>query len=353
MLNKGMMLLSCALLLMLGAVGCSDDEKTTTPTPTDPVTSPLELLDLQALVEAVAPPEFTAPVSIPTGVDSLGVWTTGDYPLLGKVFGSNDPQTLYRNINDFKRNMDILGAALLVDENGDIVAGVFTDSIMIDFNGDSIMAHYTGTVTALTDPTVIPTQSQAIIGENVDIDYLVTLAVDEMSGSTEQFGITVNDSVQTLLQFHMMTEEGVRTESNLVYATMNLNDSTFTFRGVGYVGYVSSAIFAYGYNMTSESTSDFSYRMSWFSNELPDDGTLLGCIVGGGNKDVEFALKYRQFSPADTTVMDSYSTYDQVFGPNYSEGTGLISDYEAYVDDGLILTYDAIPVDQITSPWVE
>jgi hypothetical protein len=353
MLNKGMMLLFCALLLMVGAVGCSDDEKTTTPTPTDPVTSPLELLDLQALVEAVAPPEFTAPVSIPTGVDSLGVWTTGDYPLLEKVFGSSDPQSLYRNINDFKQNLRILSSAVLVDENGDIVAGEFTDSILIDLNGDSTMAHYTGVVTALTDPTAIPAQSQAIIGENVDIDYLVTITVDEMPGSTEQFGLTANDSVQTILQFHMMTEEGVRTESNLVYATMNLNDSTFTFRGLGYVGYVSTEIFAYGYNMTSESTSDFSYRMSWFSNELPDDETMLGCIVGGGNKDVEFAMKYRQFKPADTTVMDSYSTYDQVFGPNYTEGTGLISDYEAYLADELIYTYEAIPTGQVTSPWTE
>jgi hypothetical protein len=80
---------------------------------------------------------------------------------------------------------------------------------------------------------------------------------------------------------------------------------------------------------------------------------MLGCIVGGGNKDVEFAMKYRQFKPADTTEMDSYSSYDQVFGPNYSEGTGLISEYDAYLADELIYTYEAIPSAQVVSPWAE
>jgi hypothetical protein len=340
-----------ALLLM--AAGCSDDDSTTNPPAGGNETSHLELLDLQALVAAVAPPEFIAPVGTPTGVDSLGVWTTGDYPLLGKVFGSNDPQSLYRNINDFKRNLGILTAAVLVDANGDVVEGSISDSVMVEINGDSIMAHYAATVAALTDPTAIPVQSQAILGESVVIDYLVNITVDEMSGSVEQFGLTVNDSVQTLVQFHQMTETGVRTESNLVYATMNLTDSTFVFRGVGYVGYDTGEIFAYGYNMTSESTSDFAYRMSWLSNALPDSQTMLGCIVGGGNKDVEFAMKYRQFKPADTTEMDSYSSYDQVFGPNYSEGTGLISEYDAYLADELIYTYEAIPSAQVVSPWAE
>jgi hypothetical protein len=204
-----------ALLLM--AAGCSDDDSTTNPPAGSNETSHLELLDLQALVAAVAPPEFIAPVGTPTGVDSLGVWTTGDYPLLGKVFGSNDPQSLYRNINDFKRNLGILTAAVLVDANGDVVEGSISDSVMVEINGDSIMAHYAATVAALTDPTAIPVQSQAILGESVVIDYLVNITVDEMSGSVEQFGLTVNDSVQTLVQFHQMTETGVRTESNLVY----------------------------------------------------------------------------------------------------------------------------------------
>ena len=83
--------------------------------------------------------------------------------------------------------------------------------------------------------------------------------------------------------------------------------------------------------MSSETTSDFAYRMSWFSDSPGLDETLLGCIIGGGNKDVEFAMKYRQYMPADSAVMDSACMYDQVFGPNYSEGTGLISDYDAYL----------------------
>ena len=207
---------------------------------------------------------------------------------------------------------------------------------------------------ALAEPVAIPTQSQAVIGETVDVEYLVTVAVTgDMGDMTQQYGLTVNDSVQTLLQYNHRTGDVSQDESSLVYASLVLADSTFTFRGVGRVAYVDGELFNYGYNMTSASTSEFAYRMSWFSNELPDDQTLLGCIVGGGNKDVEFALKYRQFMPADTTVMDSWSSYDQVFGHNYTEGTSLISDYEAYLADELIYTYDVIPMDHIVSPWAE
>lgn len=340
-------------MLLLMAGGCSDNDSTTNPPAGGNETSHLELTDLGALVEGVAPPEFTAPVGAPTGTDSLGVWTTGDYPLLEKVFGSQDNQSLYRNINDFKQNLEILTAAVLLDEDGNVVTGEFTDSATIGMDGDSMTVHYTATIAALAEATAIPTQYQTILGASVDVDYLVSVAVSGDETSTEQFGFTVNDTMETLLQYGHRTGDISQDESSLIYASINLTDSTFVFRGVGRVAYQDGNLFTYGYNMTSESTSDFAYRMSWFSNELPDDQTLLGCIVGGGNKDVEFAMKYRQFMPADTTVMDSYSSYDQVFGPNYSEGTGLISDYEAYLADELIYTHEAIPMDQIVSPWAE
>lgn len=80
---------------------------------------------------------------------------------------------------------------------------------------------------------------------------------------------------------------------------------------------------------------------------------MLGCIIGGGNKDVEFALKYRQFMPADAEEMDEFSAYDQVFGPNYAEGTSLISEFDEYVNEALIYTHEAIPIETFPSPWAE
>ncbi len=338
---------------LLLAASCSEDKKTTNPPAPDNTTSQLELIDVEALIAAVAPPAFTAPIGAPTGLDSLGIWTTGDYPLLQKVFGTEDNQALYRNINDFKQNFDILNACLKVDADSKIVTGTYVDSIEVEFQGDTMMVHYSATVTALSGLTTIPTSAQAIIGPTADIDYLISVTADEMAGGTEQFGVTVNDSAQVLLQYHYAELDSGKVEAQLVYANLNPIDSSFEFKGVCYVLYGTGELFTAGYNMTSESTSDFAYRMSWYSNDLPDSSDLLGCIIGGGNKDVEFALKYRQFMPADTNVMDSYSNYDQVFGPNYSEGTGLLSAYDAYLDDSLIYTYDAIPMEVITSPWAE
>ena len=337
-------------VLLLWAAGCSDDKATNEPPAANHTPGHLELVDLNSLIAAVAPPEFTSPVAVPNGTDSLGTWTTGDYPLLGKVFGSSDPQTLYRNINDFKRNMEVLTAAVRVNDDGSFVTGAASDSVYVELMGDSVWVHYSATVAALADPTAIPTAYQAILGETADLDYLITAEVDEMSGAVEQFGVKVTDSTQTIMQYHYMAREGEATESNLVYANLALADSSFTFRGVGYVGYDAGQVFSYGYNMTSENTSDFSYRMSWYSDDLVI-GDLLGCIIGGGNKNVEFAMKYRQFMPADTVDMDSVSRYDQVFGPNYSEGTGMISAYDEYLADALIYTYDMIPMEQIVNPW--
>jgi hypothetical protein len=339
-----------ALLLM--AAGCSDDEKTTNPPAVGGQTSHLDLVDLEAVIAAVAPPEFTAPIGAPSGTDSLSTWTSGGYPLLGKVFGNEDPQTLYRNLNDFKDNMGVIMGVALVDENGDLVTGQLNDSAYIGMDGDSLWVHFVATVTALENPTAVPQAYQTVLGSTLDVDYMITVDVSEMEGSTQLFGVTVNDSTQTLAQFGTRTSAD-GTESNLLYATLNLTDSTFVFRGVGYVAHQSGDLFGYGYNMSSETSSDFAYRMSWFSDSPGLDETLLGCIIGGGNKDVEFAMKYRQYMPADSAVMDSACMYDQVFGPNYSEGTGLISDYESYLADELIYTYEAIPTGQITSPWTE
>lgn len=339
-------------MLLLMMTGCSNDEKTTN-SQTDDQASHLELANLDVLVAAVAPPEFTAPEGVPASNDSMEIWTSGDYPLLEKVFGSRDNQALYRNINDFQRNLDILTMVVPVNEDGEIVAGEFTDSAMVEIDGDSVMVHYTATITALSEATAIPAPYQTILGESIDVDYLVTMAVDAVNGRDIQFGLTVNDSVQSLLQYEHGTGDIDQDESSLIYATIDLNDSTFVFKGVGRVAYVNDDLFTYGYNMTSASTSDFAYRMSWFARESQMPQSLLGCMVGGGNKDVEFALKYRQFMPADTSVIDSVCMYDQLFGPNYSEGSGLISDYADYLDDGLIYTYDAIPMEQIVSPWAE
>lgn len=343
MFKSIMSVLFMACLLLL-AVGCSDNDSTSSPQ-----TNHLNLIDIEDLIEETAPPEYIPPSGDPAATDSFEIWTTGQYALLGKVFGSEDPQTLYKNLYEFTGILEMVQNMVQVDADGNIITGVYIDSSMVEMEGeDPVMAHFTTTITELEEVTTIPAIGQTILGETVDLDLLITVESDIFTAM--QLGVTINETEQTILSFHNY-DHGEQEETQLVLASMDPTDSSYTFRGIGWVGYDNGNIFGFGYNMTSESTSDFTYRMSWYANELEED--MLGCIIGGGNKDVEFALKYRQFMPADDEEMDEFSAYDQVFGPNYSEGTSLISEFDEYVDEDLIYTHESIPIETFPSPWEE
>jgi hypothetical protein len=153
-------LVSClALVLLILANGCSDDKKTTEPTT---VSNPVQLVALDSIIREVAPPEFTSPVTSPGDMDSA--WLYGGYPLMGKVFGSDDPQTLYRNIDDFTAQLQIIEYVARVDADNHLIAGVYTDSVEIDMGDGLVMMHFTATVTALPAPVTMPTCAQAVMG---------------------------------------------------------------------------------------------------------------------------------------------------------------------------------------------
>jgi hypothetical protein len=63
-------------------------------------------------------------------------------------------------------------------------------------------------------------------------------------------------------------------------------------------------------------------------------------------------MRYRAYIPADTAVCDSLHMYDAVFGPNYAEGTGLISDYDSYLSESLFIPYEAIPQLPLANPFL-
>jgi len=93
--------------------------------------------------------------------------------------------------------------------------------------------------------------------------------------------------------------------------------------------------------------------MSWYADEYGDE-PLLGCVIGGGNKDKQFAVKYRQYSPADTSVVDSTFILDQMFDSDYSYlGTEIAAGYEGFFIEDSIFTCDYMPTALITSPWDE
>lgn len=351
MFNKTILSVFSVLVVMLLLISGCSDKKTTQPTAE---TSALQLVDLDGIVRAVAPPEFSAPSTSPNGNDAHGVdsvWLYGQYPLVGKVFGSDDPQTLYANIRMFKMFMSIVSHSLRVDANNQPILGVYNDSVLVSDRGNNTMVHYAATVTALTQATTIPTVAQAVIGTTVDVNYLISITVDEFPDGQVKLGLALSDTAQTLCEWEGGMEDVGDQGSRLVYSSLDPRDSSFVFKGVGYVMHEGGEIFTYAFNMEASASADFTYRMSWYSNNFV--GGTLSSINGGGNKDVEFGLISRNFHPADSTDCDSNQTRAQVFGPNYVGGTSLVSAYAAYFDESLIFHYDALPHEMLTDPWTE
>jgi len=346
--------LLAGLCLVFAFVGCSDDPASSGGGGVVGDTTALELFDLGELVAAVAPPEFTV-AARKAALDSFEIWTEGEYPLLDKVFGSDDPQTLYRNIDEFEELMSIVEEYLRVDENGDLLVGSFTAEVTDTTEEGVVTFNATATITQLSSATAIPSIAQGIIGTSVDLDYAIEIEVNVMPDGVMNFGLKVDSTEQTILVFESGMGGGTGDEGSLIYASFDPVDSTFVFKGIGVSDEEGEGgMFNYVFNITSESDGDFSYRMSWFSDDIPaPDYTLLGSIIGGGNKDDEFAMAYRQFTPADDETPDSEWAYEQVFGPNYTEGSGLLTDYAAYTDTTNFYNYDVVPQAVIPNPFVQ
>ncbi len=335
----GMIILSAVL------VGCGDDAPSGGGT-----TTPLDMVNIGEIIENAVPPEYEAPSAMPAEIDSA--WFSGQSPLLEKVFGAVEPQSIHSNIADFKMNSEIFNNTLLVDENGDVVTGVYIDSHLVDWWDGQIMMHFTVTVAALEDPITIPTEFQEVMGTEIDLDYLITPVIEEMPYGEVFIGMKITETEQTVFQYDVNSGDSEDTETRYRYASLNPTDSSFIFKGLGFVEHEGGEMYNYSFNITSEANSDFSYRMSYYSNgSYPI--TFLHTFLGYGNRDDEFAIKYRMFSPADTNVCDSIWMFDQVFGPDYSEGTGLITEYEDYLDDSLIFDFSTIPMEMLPNPYEE
>jgi hypothetical protein len=338
--------LTTAVAVMALAVGCSSKKSTT---PTTGTTHPIQMVAIDSVIRLVAPPEFSAPVTSPASMDSM--WLYGNHPMMDIVFGSHEPQALYSNVNDFKLSRDIMQSTLVVDENNHVVPGVYVDSFPVDMGDGLVMQHFTATVTEQNGPITIPAGLQEVMGSSISVDYVLSVDVVEMPNAQVKIGMSLNDSVQTIFQWDAGTGNPADQESRLRYGRLNLADSVFEFKGVGYVLHENGDNFNYAFNISSSANSDFAYRMSYFSNGMQGH-TALYSVNGGGNKSTEFALMFRQYVPADTTDCDSMWIRTQLFGPDYSEGNGLITSYENYLGEELVFLNSLLPSAMITDPWL-
>jgi len=329
-----------AVAIAAFAFGCGNDNPSTAPDNSG-TWQPLELADYDYHVRKIAPPVYTAPVTAPAAVDPM--WT-GTY--LPKVFSTNEPMSLYSNLETFQSLLTELESYLLIDENGDIAldsstGGAWTEHLQV-FN--------------LTEPTSIPTDANmdALFGASVELNKLVKLNWTAPDGRlhNEDIAFTLNDNEQTVAVFSRQEESATTTTTSMYYASFDPADSSIVMKGMTYKDYGDDTSARWTYLINSVDNSEFSYRMNWYadpSEQVPE--SMLGCILGGGDKNVEFALEYREYKPADSVDYVDELASEQVFGPDFSEGTGLITTYHEFVAEALWLNYDDQALAPLTSPW--
>jgi len=336
--------MTTAMLLAVALLGlnvvCSDDDSTTPTGPGDGWTA-VNFADYSDLIGDIAPPLYTEPLASPADIDPM--WTS---TFLNKVFSEMEPMSLYSNLEYFDALVQEIEMFLVMNEEGDVAV----DSSISE--GD-IHSYDVCEITELAAAVPIPTALQDVFGTTVTVENLATLDFPEMAESDVlQLGFTINDEEQAILAFERMDETESITISTLYYFCMDMADSSIQMRGAVYKDYGDQTSARWVYDIESVNTSEFAYRMSWYSDpegELTQ--TMLGCIIGGGDKDVEFALKYREYKPADSTDFFADLSQEQVFGPNYAEGTGLISAFSAFVDPALFIVYDDMPSMLMSSPF--
>ena len=332
------------MLPMIFLIGCSDDDSSTTPASGSSDWTNVQFADYDGMVEDIAPPLYSGVSTSPANLDD---WTTGDYPLLGKVFSEEEPMSLYWNLNMFTEIISEIEQFLLINESG----YVMVDSSLSE--GDMNVYEYID-VELLTSTTILPSDMSSVLGSTIDLDYMVTAHFPDMDeDQIFQVGFIMNDDEETILAFEKMPESDMITSSMAFYAHFDAVDSSMIIKGVFFKDYGDETSARWVYDIHSVDESNFSYRMSWFSEDIQPEPSMLACIIGGGNKNVEFALRYREFKPADSADYYEGLEKEQVFGPNYTEGASLITAFSDYVDEELFFLYDDMPTTLLTSPWAE
>ncbi len=292
------------------------------------------------LVRDILPDAYVASgaVGISAGIFEIDpLWYEGEYALLDKVLGEESSESVFYYLDQFDRTVDDIEGLLMVDDSGNLYADT------------SWMKLYELSLT-----TQIPAEAQTIIGSSVLVENWIDVTFEsDPEGKLNHIGFSQNEDEEIILLYNYWPAGmfGANGESWLFYARLDKSDSTIVMKGIDFKDEGGGKSVRRVFDVETVDGSDFAYRMSWYTDESDEQGPFLGCIVGGGNKDTEFALRYRQFTPADAQNPDSTYLLDQVFNADYSEGTSLISSYGQFIDEDLIIRYDDMPTQHIPSPW--
>ena len=328
----------CCLLAVLALIlACSSDKATNGNNPWGDI----QLSTYTAVIEQIAPPLFDGGSALakPAAIDPI--WATGDYPLLGKVFGEDEPMSLYRNISSLDDQINRINEALAAQHD-----------TITEQQGDQTY-HGVFDIEELSGAVSIPEQARAILGSDpLEFDYHLSFSIEELPAMVLEAAFSVDSVAEEVLCYQSMPTGQIDpqypngNETNLFWAHRDLESGAIQIKCVFFKDYGDQTSAIWGYEIHTVGISDFQYRMSWYSNEAAVPDGFLGAIIGGGNKDWQFVLRYRDYNPPDSLQND----ISQLFGEGYTDAGNITAEFEDYIDDTLFITYDDLPTGLLENP---
>ncbi len=332
-----------ALTSFILLLACSSNDSPTKPGTVDPT---VELLTYGDALAQIAPPVFTsAPATLPAANDSF--WFAGEYPAIGKAFGNQETQSLYKNIRFLD---DAVMMADLALQYGNI-----TDSLIS--NGQD-----TATVTIvthdLTAPIAVPTGCEGILGTDpISLEKFCRLTFSGGSQDSTYIAFTRGDSTQTFLIWEYWPaslEMNCGPTTIVFYAYYDQRTDSVDFRGALYRTYEGDYRFRSIWRINTAQGDNFDYSMIFHGTGVsaPEPGEYNG-LAGGGDKDSLFVLRALGFNP-ETFVIDPESSISSQFGPNYEYLGDLIpEELSTYVADIHYFSPAVLPSAHIPNPFAE
>ncbi len=288
-------------------VGCGSSDDPTSPGGRNSAS----FQNYEQYIREIAPPEFTQIAASPR---AYGDWTEGEYPLLAKVFSENEPMSLYSNTETLDNLIDELNEHVGTDESGKYVKLIDTDSTL--------------TLTELTSNLPIPTHLQSLFGmSSVNLDYLAVLEYEKLPTSVRKIGFSQTDETEELLLFYK-APYGSQTTTHLYYAFVDKTIDSIVIIGAeskAETASPSNVTANWSYRISTVNETDFDYIMAWGGIEAD----FMGKVIGGGNKDVKFALRYQGFNPS--TAAEPHEDMTQMFGPNFSDEGTLTTGFDYFI----------------------
>lgn len=357
-----------AILAMIGLsltiIACSSDDSTTPATGGTPnddtVVGSLSFNDFGGDARAVLPPTYTD-----TGLKvDEDIWHETSHPLLGKVFSENEPMSIHRNIEDHDDVMEQIESMLETIATAESETGEIPTE-PVPFTHEE---HGSGTMTIqfveAPAPIAVPAVCQTVFGRtSVTVDYALHIEVEFDGGgtySTPYFGLSASEDAQVLYYWAVgMSEQGEPEGSQLFLATKDMTTEVFEIAGSYFKadGPGEEERCNWVYHLTGTSDYDFEYNMGWYSESPAFE--LFGCVQGSGNKDVEFGLRFHQYT--DTSGWDTYEgdfVSEEIFGPVGDDPYAFILDpnragtIDDYIDESVMYQRSDSPLDEIPNPFL-